>query len=761
MKSFLGGFKKSLSRKLVAMFLLFGLLPAVGIGIFSYINGADNIEQEVFDKLNMYAASTDEELEMYFEEREGDGVVFASTQDVYGSLNLLRDAGWDTRDPDWLEQQDSLQALAETVAEEYGYDQLFLSTPDGEIVFDSEGETVGADVSDRDYVQGALEGEVTWSEMFYSDIIHENCLVLSVPVREEGHTGDIIGTANLVMDQGGVDAAVHDGLGQLGDTADAYLVDADGLLLTNTRLGDYTEGAALQESIDTHATQTLAGPIRSANWEFAQQDEYPEYRGEEVLGQMEVTRLGDEPVGLVVEIDHAEAFAGVAGLQTGIITSVILVGAVIAGAGAYMGRGIVRPIATVGDQLAELAEGGGDLTKTLQVQGEDEVGRLAESFNAFLKKIEDIVISVTDSTMKANSSLSGVVKSADQGLEHTNTLAGAAESLRSAAEHQHENTNEAASNSRQVSEGVEQVAEGAQEQATSIEDAQNLVHNMTEEIAGNLEQLQRTDELATTTRQQAGEGASAVDQVNTAVGQLSSTAEETNSTMDELKESSEEIGRITEMISEISNQTNLLALNAAIEAVRAGEAGKGFTVLAEEIRSLAERAEQATAEIATITDSMQESINSAVEGTDQSIEAIAHTAESTSSADELIASMSQAADQTKEATRTLQDSFEKLNEDMEKVTSSMQSVSSVVEENTASTEEMAAGSQEVAAAMDQISEVADDTSNNASELSGLAEEQQKLMQHVSSGAEETASVAGQIEELLAQFETSASGQKQS
>lgn len=104
----------------------------------------------------------------------------------------------------------------------------------------------------------------------------------------------------------------------------------------------------------------------------------------------------------------------------------------------------------------------------------------------------------------------------------------------------------------------------------------------------------------------------AVDGVEKLIDNLGEQSRKTSSSMDQLSERSKQIAEIVNVISDISNQTNLLALNASIEAARAGEHGKGFSVVADEVRKLAESTKASTADIANLTNKIQEQILEAV-----------------------------------------------------------------------------------------------------------------------------------------------------
>ncbi len=192
--------------------------------------------------------------------------------------------------------------LRGTLADAKGYALIYLTNLEGEIIYSTDQGFLGDDISGRDYIQDSLRGQATWSQLFYSEITRTNVMAVSAPIRSEGRRGDILGTINLTVDDQGIAHIVHDGLDELGSTADAYLIDDSGLLMSNTLLGEHRQGAALNARINTRAVEHLSGPIRQGDLNFHRIDEYPDYPGNTVLGSLDVVMLGRAPVGLIVEI---------------------------------------------------------------------------------------------------------------------------------------------------------------------------------------------------------------------------------------------------------------------------------------------------------------------------------------------------------------------------------------------------------------------------------------------------------------------------
>ena len=136
----------------------------------------------------------------------------------------------------------------------------------------------------------------------------------------------------------------------------------------------------------------------------------------------------------------------------------------------------------------------------------------------------------------------------------------------------------------QIAASSESLADGASEQAASLEETSAALEEISSTIARNADHAQEASKLAKTARATADRG---VDEMKEMV-----------SAMNEIKEADDNISRIIKTIDEIAFQTNILALNAAVEAARAGEAGMGFTVVADEVRTLAQRSSQAACETA-------------------------------------------------------------------------------------------------------------------------------------------------------------------
>ena len=276
--------------------------------------------------------------------------------------------------------------------------------------------------------------------------------------------------------------------------------------------------------------------------------------------------------------------------RTIIVINVMIMIVVVVLFSYFIGRSILTPTRLAAEMMKDISQGEGDLTRTLNENGNDEISQLSRSFNLFVSKIRE--------------SLVLVAKSANDVNEHAHAVDDSSKTSQSFIELQNDSSTQVAAAMEQMTHQIHDVSRNAEAAEQAANDA-----------ASN-----------------ASTGKNVVSKTITAIETLSSNIETVSKVTADLAQESNNIGSVLDVIRSIAEQTNLLALNAAIEAARAGEHGRGFAVVADEVRTLASRTGKSTDEIQAMIAKLQEGAKAAVEAVKSSQEISISTVEQASSA---------------------------------------------------------------------------------------------------------------------------------
>jgi len=263
---------------------------------------------------------------------------------------------------------------------------------------------------------------------------------------------------------------------------------------------------------------------------------------------------------------------------------------------------IIKPINELHIAMNEIAEGDGDLSNRLPEGPEDEVSLLAVAFNKFVVKIEGIVTQLSNATTNLNEMVTYLTDAA----KHT-------------------------------SNGMSKQQEETAKIEASINDLTSIMHQVARNTNEAADEAHGADALA-------AEGKVVVAHTVAEIDKLANAVENAGTVVARVDEDSKRISTILDVIRGIAEQTNLLALNAAIEAARAGEQGRGFAVVADEVRTLAQRSQESTQEIQEMIDSLQTGVKETVTMMSESQERAHEGVEEANKTGEVLSTIKQSID---------------------------------------------------------------------------------------------------------------------
>jgi len=371
--------------------------------------------------------------------------------------------------------------------------------------------------------------------------------------------------------------------------------------------------------------------------------------------------LGWTFIGLIPE---DEVYNSASVLRNKIFLIALTLIAVFTVIGFWISKLIAAPIIAITRELENIANGGGDLTRRLKVNGKDESGQMASAFNRFVNSVQLLVADVKNS-------------SADLKLQSDNTRHMSVK-MSNGSDHQRDATEQVSAAFNEMVATAHEVSRYCNDTAAAADESQQYVDK----------------------------GQEYIEHTSGVVQHLDNTIAESNKAMTLLSEESRNITGILDTIRGIAEQTNLLALNAAIEAARAGEQGRGFAVVADEVRTLAGRTAESTEEIDKLISSF-----------------VSHTEK----VSERLSSSLEYAQATTQATLQTGEVFGQIQSSVTAIRDMANQIAAAAEEQHQTAEEINRNMTSIHAEAAQSSENAEALKDNAIQLSGVADTLEKMV----------------------------------
>jgi len=679
--------KKNLKVRVFVLFLAVSVVGVSILGGLAYLEGRLILQDQILRDFQSIGHSRENMLALLLDKSKTECLLLAGDRFIRETTDALIQE--DAESQKLL--SDLVSYMKEFLASNPGSVEYFITDMSGKIIASTDEKHGGIDRSKDEYF---LEGKKGFhiKDVYLSDVTEKIGFVISGPLYSD--TKEVLGVFGIRYGMDALNAITADRVG-LGETGEIYIVNKDGIIITESR---HEKDVVLKRKCESM-------PVKL--WRAQKQEmggTYPDYRGQLVLGASMGINLAKQFSGLdwviLAEIDDDEAYAPIQKLGLAILILGLVISFIIALIAYFIARSIANPIILIARMVQKVGEG--DLTQDIaDTKAEDEIGVLSKSFKQTIISLRSIVSQALSTAERVSSS--------------SQELSSSAQEMNATAE--------------EVASTVQQIAKGAKTTAQRVEETSKVMEQMNASVGQVATSAQSAAGASAQANQSAQEGGKAAKEAVEKMNRIYETVTASGAVVKKLGERSEQISDIINVITGIADQTNLLALNAAIEAARAGEAGRGFAVVAEEVRKLAEGSAKAADQIGKLIKEIQKETLDAV------------------------GAMQAGSKEVTEGRVIIAKAGDALNEIIKVV----ENTASMVEQISAASQQMSAGTKQVVKSVDEIASTAEESASATEEASASTEEMTASMQEMSASAQELAEMAINLRDVVAKFKVTETG----
>ncbi|MCL2441334.1 MAG: methyl-accepting chemotaxis protein [Treponema sp.] len=529
----------------------------------------------------------------------------------------------------------------------------------------------------------AGRGETVFTDPYFDEYTGE--LVISI-VKAINHQGRILGMAGVDLSMAALDEIANDT--SIVDELRSYIVHSSGKFLS------YPDNSFIMEKdffehngLESFRYQALSG------------NSFYSASGKTIICSMPFSATDWTLISILPKNTIYQA-----GNRTGRISMVMVAFGMIGFTLVFrpIVKKKVKPIIEMSEELKEIAEGEGDLTRTVDLKSKNEVGELAHYFNLTILKIKNLVVNIKDEANVLSEVGNDLATNMNETAAAVNEITTNIQSIKSRVLNQSASVSETHATMEQVTVNINKLNGHVESQSHYVSQASAAIEEMVANIQSVTDTLVKNSANVKTLKEASEVGRNGLSEVATDI--------------QEIARESEGLLEINSVMENIASQTNLLSMNAAIEAAHAGEAGKGFAVVADEIRKLAENSSEQSKTISSVLKKIKESIDKITQSTENVLnkfEAI----------DTNIRTVAEQED-------VIRNAMEEQGEGSKQILEGVSNVTSITRQVRSSSNEMLIGAKEVIQESERLEKATQEITSGMNEMSTGAEHINLAVNHV-------------------------------